>query len=253
MWTGSQPGRRGLCREPVAGHRRHDDVERVRRIAAVGGRVGERPDHVEHLDDRAGPAVRDDQRQRVLVRRAHVDEVDVEAVDLGDELRERVQPRLETSHVVLVGPVAHERLDRRELDALRGVRDGLILGEAGLAQAAAQVLQRAVGDVDAELADRGCFHRGCGHAVSSRRGRDESRRASTGSHPWDALVCARPGAPGVSDGQGSVKLPSISGAWLRLPPSRPHRVRRRDASPATLVPTRGAPFGGRRPSDERET
>ena len=33
----------------------------------------------------------DDERQRVLVLRANVDEVDVEPVDLGDELRQRVQ------------------------------------------------------------------------------------------------------------------------------------------------------------------
>ena len=42
-----------------------------------------------------GPAVRDDQRQRVLVLRPDVDEVDVEPVDLGRELRERVELRLE--------------------------------------------------------------------------------------------------------------------------------------------------------------
>jgi hypothetical protein len=39
------------------------------------------------LDHRAGPAVGDDERQRVLVRGLHVEEVDVEAVDLGDEPR----------------------------------------------------------------------------------------------------------------------------------------------------------------------
>ena len=92
MWTGPQPVRRRLLRVPVAGHRRDDDVERVLGIAAVGRRVGQRADDVEHLDDRARPAVRDDQRQRVRVRRPDMDEVDVEAVDLGQELRERVQP-----------------------------------------------------------------------------------------------------------------------------------------------------------------
>ncbi len=87
MWTGSQPVAVGFPEYAVAGHRRHDHVERVRRVAAVDRRVAEGADHVQHLDDRAGPAVRDDQRQRVLVRRPDVDEVDVEAVDLGEELR----------------------------------------------------------------------------------------------------------------------------------------------------------------------
>ena len=56
-------------------------MERVGGVAAVGGRIGERPDHLEELDDRPGPAVRDDERQRVGVRRADVEEVDAEPVD----------------------------------------------------------------------------------------------------------------------------------------------------------------------------
>jgi len=36
----------------------------------------------------------DDERQRVFVLRANVDEVDVETVDLGVELREGIQLRL---------------------------------------------------------------------------------------------------------------------------------------------------------------
>jgi hypothetical protein len=35
--------------------------------AAVGGRVVDRADHVQHLSNRAGPALRGDQRQRVVV------------------------------------------------------------------------------------------------------------------------------------------------------------------------------------------
>src|SRR3712207_8423125 len=58
----------------------------------------------ELLDDRSRPAVVDDQGQRVRVRRADVHEVDVEPIDLGDELRQLVQPgdrkstRLNSSH-----------------------------------------------------------------------------------------------------------------------------------------------------------
>jgi len=53
----------------------------------VRGGIGERTDDLQLLDDRARPAVTDDDRQRVLVLRANVDEVDVEPVDLGDEVR----------------------------------------------------------------------------------------------------------------------------------------------------------------------
>ena len=61
----SQPVLVRRAREPVAGHRRAHDVERVGRVAAVRRRVGERADDVEELDDRARPAVRDEQRERV--------------------------------------------------------------------------------------------------------------------------------------------------------------------------------------------
>ena len=84
--NGTPPRAGRLAGEPVAGHGRNHDIKRVARLAAVCGRVGKRADDVQHLDDRAGPAARDE-RQRVLVRRLDVDEVDVEAVDLGDELR----------------------------------------------------------------------------------------------------------------------------------------------------------------------
>ena len=67
---------------------------RPRRVPpyAVGSVSG--PTVVEQLDDRAGPAVGHDQRQRVLVPRLDVDEVDVDPVDLRRELGQRVQPRL---------------------------------------------------------------------------------------------------------------------------------------------------------------
>jgi hypothetical protein len=57
-----------LVGEAVAGHRRQHQLERVGGAAAVGGRVGERLDGLQQLDDRAGPAVGHDQRQRALVR-----------------------------------------------------------------------------------------------------------------------------------------------------------------------------------------
>src|SRR5687768_17937768 len=43
--------------------------------------------------DRARPAVRDEHRQCIRMPRSDVNEMDVEAIDLRDELRERVQRR----------------------------------------------------------------------------------------------------------------------------------------------------------------
>ena len=130
-----------LAGEAVAGQGRQHEVERVLGVAAVSGRVGQRADGLEQLDDRAGPAVRHDQRQRVLVRRPHVDEVDVDPVDLGRELRQRVQPRLARAPVVVGRPVAGELLQRRQLHALRAICDELLAGPARRRDAPAQVVE----------------------------------------------------------------------------------------------------------------
>ena len=81
--------------------------------------IGQRIDDLHLLDDRAGPSVRDDQRQRIFVFRTDVNEVNVQPIDLGDELRQGVQFCLDLAPVVLCRPIARERLHRRELHALR--------------------------------------------------------------------------------------------------------------------------------------
>src|SRR2546430_17519338 len=90
------------------------------------GRVRERADEPEQFEDRAWPAVRDEHRQRVVVTRFHVDEVNVHTVDLGLELRERVELRLSLAPVVVGRPIAAKRLNRRKLHALRAVLDELL-------------------------------------------------------------------------------------------------------------------------------
>jgi hypothetical protein len=132
--------------------------------AAVRGRVGERADDLEQLEHRAGPAVRDDQRQGVVVPRLDVDEVDAEPVDLGHELRERVQLRLARAPVVVGAPVGHQVMDRRQLHALRLIGDEFLAGPARGRDAPLQVGQVLVRHVDLERADGGIGH---GHAAPS--------------------------------------------------------------------------------------
>jgi hypothetical protein len=76
--------------------------------------VGERVDDLQLFDDRARPAVVDEERQRVVVLRADVNEVDVQPIDLGAELGQGVQFRLADAPGVVRGPVAREFLHRRE-------------------------------------------------------------------------------------------------------------------------------------------
>ena len=71
-------------------------MERVRCAPAVCRGIGQRIDDLHLLDDRAGPSVRDDERQRIFMFRTNVNEMNVQPIDLGDELRQGVQssPRI---------------------------------------------------------------------------------------------------------------------------------------------------------------
>ncbi len=117
--------------------------------------IGQRLDDLHLLDDRAGPSVRDDERQRVLVLRTHVNEMNVQPVDLGDELRQGVQPRFARAPVILGCPVARERLNRRELHALRCIVDGFPLGPLRRVDAVMQIGELGFRNVHTERTNLG--------------------------------------------------------------------------------------------------
>src|SRR4051812_42336493 len=105
-------------------------MERVRCACAVGGGIGKRIDDLELLDDRAGPSVVDDERQCILMFRANVDEMDVQSVDPGDEIRQGFQPLLDLAPVVVIQPVVRELLHRLQSWTLRLICNSLLLGPA---------------------------------------------------------------------------------------------------------------------------
>src|SRR6187200_1166179 len=84
-----------------------------------------------------------------------MDEVDVDAVDLGDELRQSVEPRLDAPEVVFVEPIPRELLHHRQLDALRAVGDELPVGPARRRDAPAEVVQYRLPDLEREGANLG--------------------------------------------------------------------------------------------------
>jgi hypothetical protein len=108
-----------------------------------------------------------DQRQRVLVLRLDVDEVDLHAVDLGRELRQPVEPRLDPPEVVLGRPVASQLFHRRELDALRAIVDELLARPTCRGDAAAEVFDLLVRHFHLEGSDvRRAFGGGAAHGDS---------------------------------------------------------------------------------------
>ena len=85
--------------------------------------------------------------------RADVNEVDVDAVDLGDELRQGVQLRFDLAPVVFRPPIAHELLELCELHALRLIGNRFLVGPPRRVDAPAQIGERVVWNVDPERAD----------------------------------------------------------------------------------------------------
>jgi hypothetical protein len=102
----------------------------------------------------------DNERQRILMFSANVSEMNVEPVDLGDKLGQCIEFGLDLAPVVIGGPIVREFLDRRELHALRFIRDGFSLGPAGRTDTAAEIGECLVRNVDAERTD--CAGRRCG-------------------------------------------------------------------------------------------
>ena len=94
----------------------------------MGRGISERIDNLQLLDDRAGPSVRDDHRQRLLMLRSNLDEMYVESIDLSHELRQSVEPRLDFPPVVAGLPVLRETPHGREPHALGLVSDLLLVG-----------------------------------------------------------------------------------------------------------------------------
>ena len=117
-----------------------------------------------------------------------MNEMNVDAVDLGDELRQGVQPRLHLAPVVVGLPVPHELLERRELHALRLVGDDLAIRPACRCEAAAEIEQIFLGHADAERPD-------CAACSGLCRTQRQQARHARGNR-----ASLRPG-PAIDDGR----------------------------------------------------
>lgn len=121
--------------------------------AAMRRRIRERPDDIKQLEDRTWPAVGHDQRQRVFMTGADMDEMDVQSIDGGEKLRKCIQPALRLPPVIGRLPVAHQLLQPVGLNALRTIHDGFAVGPAGLGKTPPEICKRRLGDLNLERSD----------------------------------------------------------------------------------------------------
>ena len=179
MRVGIPAGRGRLSRKPIARQRRDYYIKSVFRLSTIGSRIGERADDLQLLNDRSGPPVRDDDRQSVGMLRTHVNEVDVEPIDRGDELRQGVQPRLHLSPVVIGRPIVRELLHGRELDALRRISDRLPLGPLGRDDPPTEVNECLFWNLDVKRSDGGVVGRLNGFGAAGCGQQSEAEGASS--------------------------------------------------------------------------
>jgi len=92
----------GASREAVARHVRDHHVESFGRGSTMRRRFVSGSMSLSCSTMETRPAVRDDDGQGTLMLRADVDEVNVETVDLGDEVRIGIQLRFHFPPVVLI-------------------------------------------------------------------------------------------------------------------------------------------------------
>ena len=157
-------------REPVAGKRGDDHVEAVGRVAAVGGRIGQRADDLVQVPERPGPAVGEDQRHRIRTPPGHPHEVDGHAVDRDPVVLVGVHLRLDRPPVVDVAPVADEVLHPGPRGAVAAVGVAGVRRPAGPAQAFAEVVEIGLRDLDPERL-RFARQLGGGHGWPPDRGK----------------------------------------------------------------------------------
>src|SRR5438046_3568542 len=149
--TGWDPAH--IARTPVTRHRRDYYIKSVFGMAAMRRRIGERADDRQLLGNRSGPSVRDNDRQSVRMLRTDVNEVDVEPVDRGHELRQGVHPRLDLTPVVIGRPIGREFLHRGELHALRRITDRFPLRPLRRLDAPTEIVERRLRSGEAEGTD----------------------------------------------------------------------------------------------------
>ena len=122
-----------------AQQRRHNHIKRVDRITTVARRISQQRKYFHHAEKRIGPAMKQDDRQRLRPCATLVNEMHTEAVDIGAKLGELVELCFLLTPVILGLPVAYQFLKIRLIGTISpggpmaaGQSGNLALDRAGL-------------------------------------------------------------------------------------------------------------------------
>ena len=120
-----------------------------------------------------------DQRQRIRMRRADVDEVDLQPVNGGQELGVGVELGFSLAPVMSRSPVTYEFPNTGQPNALRSVSDRLTFGPASRRDAPAQFSNVPLRDLGAEWPDSNVLGRGMSGSGDDGRSTARSRGCKT--------------------------------------------------------------------------
>ena len=116
----------------------------------VGDGIRQGTDDFRELDDRARPAVRDQDRERPYLRRALMNEVCIEAIDDRLVVVERIQTTLLLPPIELVAPVLDERRHVVEVGAIVPAHPVELVRQPGTSEPLLEVVQYGLRYVDHE-------------------------------------------------------------------------------------------------------
>ena len=125
----------GRVGKPVARQRRDHDIEGVRGVSSVAGRVGKQRYYLQDLVERAGPAMSDDDRHWVGALTGLVDKMDAQPVYAGPKVPERVHSLLLGPPIETRSPVFDHLLHVGEVRSILPPRVGDLVRPTGAAQA----------------------------------------------------------------------------------------------------------------------
>ena len=140
----------GLKREPVSRQGGRHHREGIARIATESCRIGQTRDDIEKLENRARPAVQQEQRHRVGADASHMQVMEIDAVEPDAELRERIQRGFLGPPVECVTPVFGELAKMADIGAVSPCSTGRRIGKAGAGKTVAEIGDVGVGDTKRE-------------------------------------------------------------------------------------------------------